>query len=143
MLLTFTPTGGGPQSATLTLTDNEIIPASVTLSGTGISPPVTVASATEPSAPTAFSMSLTKHSASHHRVTLHYTLTAAAAVKLTVLSAHGRTVTVLRTDAAAGTRTVTWNGRIKGKLAKAGPYRLKLTASAGGVTVTRSTSIRL
>lgn len=73
-------------------------------------------------------------------VRLRYRLTARATLTLEVRPARGRVQRIALGRRNAGTGTVTWNGRLRGR-AVAGRYTLVLVAKAG--TVTKRASVRV
>jgi hypothetical protein len=71
---------------------------------------------------------------------LRYTLTTRATLTLEVRPANGRMQRLALGTRKAGTGTVTWNGRLRGKRV-AGRYTLVLVAKAGAVT--KRTSVKV
>ncbi len=82
-------------------------------------------------------------SISTRSVAVRYALTAPAAITLKVTTPTKRTVTVATTAGRAGTNVVRWNRQIKGKRAPRGTYKLSVSATAGGSTVTSTRTVRL
>lgn len=75
------------------------------------------------------------------KLPVRYALTGRADVTLKVRPPKGKTVTVAKARGKAGINTISWNGKLKGKKARKGTYRLTVTAKAGGRT--RSTTMKV
>jgi Bacterial Ig domain len=75
-------------------------------------------------------------------VTLKYVSTTSARAVLEVFKG-ARRVAAVPDDAVAGKNSVRWNGKVDGKKAPRGLYKLKLTATAGDQVATDRASARL
>jgi hypothetical protein len=153
----FAPTTTGPSSASLTISTNAPTqPSPVALHGTGAPPitgtapvtgtvPVTgggTGTATGTPAPVLVLFAFGP-SVGHGRVKLHYVLTTAATLTLSVTPAHGRSITVTSKHGHAGVSQLTWNGKLTGKRAKHGRYKLTVTAISNGIRRSSSVSVML
>ncbi len=81
--------------------------------------------------------------ASASRATVRYALTGAANITLKVKPPKGATSTVAKAKGKAGINQISWNRKIKGKKAAKGTYKLTITATAGGKTVSSTLSVKL
>jgi Glycine rich protein/HYDIN/CFA65/VesB-like, Ig-like domain len=153
----FAPTTTGARSASLTISTNAPAqPAAVTLQGTGAAPitgappvtgtvPVTgsgTGTVTVTPAPVLVLVAFGP-SVAHGRVKLRYVLTTAAAITLSVAPEHGKAIAVTRTHGLAGVDQLSWNGKLKGKRAKPGRYRLIVSATSNGIRRSSSVTITL
>lgn len=82
-------------------------------------------------------------SVDHGRVIVHYALTGAAKLTLTVKPPHGRAATVARATGHAGVGRLTWNEQLHGRRAKHGSYRLTITASRNGKHTSSTITARI
>jgi sugar lactone lactonase YvrE len=77
------------------------------------------------------------------RVTVRYALTGDASITLAVRPPRGRAVVVARTRGRAGLDRITWNGRLHGRAAPPGRYRLIVTATVGPNRASSALTLRL
>jgi hypothetical protein len=75
-------------------------------------------------------------------VKLRFVTTAAARGTLTVTRG-GKAVARVAKTLAAGANSITWNGRIGARKARAGSYRMILSAVSGGQRTTAESKLRL
>lgn len=81
--------------------------------------------------------------ASRAKATVRYALTGPADVTLKVKPPKGAAATVAKAKGRAGINQVSWNRKLKGRKAGKGTYKLTITATAGGKTVSSTLTIRL
>jgi hypothetical protein len=93
-----------------------------------------------PSAPTVVAVDA---SIAKSKVTVRYSLAAAATITLSVVPAHGRAAVVAHANGQAGLGHITWNRKLHGKTAKPGKYKLTITATADGLSSHSTLTIRL
>ena len=78
------------------------------------------------------------------RVTVRYTLTGPATVTLKVKPPKGAAATVAKGKGKAGINQISWKRKLlKGKKAPRGAYKLTITATAGGKSVSSTLSVKL
>jgi sugar lactone lactonase YvrE len=82
-------------------------------------------------------------SSSHGRVSLRYALSGNAKLTLTLKTPHGKSSIVARSEGHAGVGQIVWNGKLNGKRARHGRYRLTLAASAAAQHATSSLGVNL
>jgi hypothetical protein len=150
----FTAAADGPRTASLSFGANNTYPPTsiVSLTGTGVAPnsgPVGPQGpggegATGPPGP-AGTLVLVAFQArvSSKSVVVSFALTGPADVTLAVAPKKGRPVTVARARGRAGVNRLTWNRKLAGKPARAGAYRLLVTATVDKKTATSSLNVRL
>ena len=81
--------------------------------------------------------------ASASKVTVRYALTGPAAITLKVKPRKGAEATVAKANGKAGINQISWNRKLKSKKASKGTYKLTITATAAGRTVSSTVSVKL
>ena len=81
--------------------------------------------------------------ASAAKATARYALTGPADITLKVKPPKGAAVTVAKAKGKAGINQISWNRKLKGKKAPKGTYKLTITATAGGKSVSSTVTVRL
>ncbi len=76
-------------------------------------------------------------------VAVHYALTAAAKLTLSVRPSHGTAVAVASASRRAGVGKLTWSRKLHDKRVKPGTYRLTITAASDGKTVSSTLPVKL
>jgi hypothetical protein len=148
----FTPIAGGsgptfPTTTTEPTVTTPAAPATTTSTPAPTTAPTTVptppSTTTTRNAPSSASAALTLRSVSgtaqRGEVRIRYVLDTTARVKLSVSGPRRKMRTVLTRTSKAGSRMVVWNG----KRAHRGRYTLRLTATAGGRSVSRHVTVQL
>lgn len=137
--------GGSPTHVALTGTGGELPqgpagePGSTGSPGaTGPQGPAGPQGATSPLVLVAF-----RATVSARRVVVRYAITGTAVLALAVRRSGGRRTTVVRAVGRRGIRKISWNRRIGGRRAPRGRYRLYLTATRDGRSVTSAIAVRL
>jgi hypothetical protein len=137
----FTPSTAGQRTATLSAPASDAFRASapIMLSGAG------VAVSALPTPPKILNLRIQRHTTSKSKVTIRYTLSTAATVTCKVQRAKSKkSYTVFaHWHIKAGTTTVTWNRKLRGKAAPKGTYILILTATAAGRSITKKVTVKL
>lgn len=88
-------------------------------------------------------LAATRAKRSTKEVRVGYTLDLPANVVLSVTAKGEKAIKVTAKKGKAGLNTITWNRKLKGKAAANGSYKLTLSASAGGKTLTKNISLTL
>lgn len=136
----FAPQGSGSRSATLTVSSNAP-PSTIGLQGSGGLPAPLVTSGPSYRLLLAFFQPQLQAVAGRRlRVTYISTL---STYTVLVIRRGGHTVARIRSFAAAGRDTVTWNGRDGSRNAGPGRYTLTLSASVGGQLDSNTITLRL